>query len=602
MRRTKKPAEAGFSTTVLNRQFNQQLVQSAHVGGRVFQAVASGERRLVEEYVRQVAKTLFALLAIEFLDQRVNRVEFEDRLGIRNLLTAGFEDLKHLHAQVLLANGQDRRRVGQTVGNPHFADGIAQGGLDSFNQAFFGLGDFFGFFFLLFGVQVTQVQVTTGHVDEGFAVELAEVAHQPLIDTVGQQQHFDAFLAEDFQVRAVFDLRVGFTGQVVDLVLTFLGARQVFGQRHNLLTVITQGGRKAQQAGDFFLVGKIFRRAFFHDLAEVFPEALVLLWLVLRQFLQHVEYALGQRRLHGVDDRVFLQDFARHVQRQVVGVDHTLDEAQVQRQEGFRLVHHEHALHVQFQAFWRFTLIQVERRTGRYVKQRAVFQLAFDLVVAPAQRVFVVVSDVLVELLVLLVLHLGARAGPQGAGTVDHFPFLGTFVFALDSRLFFRQFDWQSNMVGVLLDDVTQAVTVGEFIFTGFEVQHDAGAAVSLVDGGDFELALTFGGPVHAFAGVEAGATAEHFNLVGDDEGRVEAHAELADQVRIFFLVARQVFHEIGGAGFGDSAQMGDRVFAAHADAVVFEGDGLGVFVEAHTDFQFGATFQQLRLGQGFET
>src|SRR5471032_3483134 len=119
MRRTKKPAEAGFSTTVLNRQFNQQLVQSAHVGGRVFQAVASGERRLVEEDVRQVAKTLFALLAIEFLDQRVSRVEFEDRLGIRNLLTAGFEDLTHLHAQVLLANGQNRRRIGQTVVNTH---------------------------------------------------------------------------------------------------------------------------------------------------------------------------------------------------------------------------------------------------------------------------------------------------------------------------------------------------------------------------------------------------------------------------------------------------------------------------------------------------
>ncbi len=157
-------------------------------------------------------------------------------------------------------------------------------------------------------------------------------------------------------------------------------------------------------------------------------------------------------------------------------------------------------------------------------------------------------------------------------------------------------------MVGVLLDDVAQAPAIGELVFTGFQVQHDARTAVGLVEGGDFKLALAFGRPMHAFAGVKAGAAAEHFNLVGDDEGRVEAHAELADQVRIFLLVARKVLHEIGSAGFGDGPQVGDRILTAHADTVVFEGDGLGVFVEAHADFQFGAAFQQLRLGQGFET
>ena len=57
--------------------------------------------------MRQVAKTLFALLRIEFLDQRVSRVEFEDRLRFRHFLTAGFEDLAHLHAQVLLTDRID---------------------------------------------------------------------------------------------------------------------------------------------------------------------------------------------------------------------------------------------------------------------------------------------------------------------------------------------------------------------------------------------------------------------------------------------------------------------------------------------------------------
>ena len=134
-------------------------------------------------------------------------------------------------------------------------------------------------------------------------------------------------------MRAVFNLCVGFAGQVVNLVLTFFGALKVLSQRHNLFATLFVSRGKTQQTGDFFLVGEIFSRAFFHDLTEILPEALVFLRLVLRQFFQHVEHTLGQRRLHGVDDRVFLQDFPRHVQRQVIGVDHAFDEAQIQWQE-----------------------------------------------------------------------------------------------------------------------------------------------------------------------------------------------------------------------------------------------------------------------------
>ena len=210
-------------------------------------------------------------------------------------------------------------------------------------------------------------------------------------------------------------------------------------------------------------------------------------------------------------------------------------------------------------------------------------------------------GDVLVELLVFLVLDLGTRTGPQGTGAVDGFPFLRRFLFTLGGSDLFRQLDRQGDMVGVLLDDVAQAPAIGELVVAGLQVQDDTGAAVGLVDGRDFELAFALGGPVHAFAGREAGTTAEDIDLVGDDEGGIEAHAELADQVRILLLVAREVFHEIGGAGLGDGPQVGDHIFPAHADAVVFEGDGLGVLVEAHTDFQLRATFQQLRLGQGFE-
>src|SRR3989344_8319252 len=129
----KKPSEAGFSTTPLSRQLNQQLVQTAHIGRRVFQAVAGRQGRLIEEDVRQIAEALVALLAVELLDQWVSRVEFEDRLRIRNLLPAGFQDLTHLQAQVLLADGQDRRGIGQAMGYPYFSNGFAQCSLQTLN-------------------------------------------------------------------------------------------------------------------------------------------------------------------------------------------------------------------------------------------------------------------------------------------------------------------------------------------------------------------------------------------------------------------------------------------------------------------------------------
>ncbi|MNF69944.1 hypothetical protein D3C84_518410 [compost metagenome] len=405
-------------------------------------------------------------------------------------------------------------------------------------------------------------------------------------------------------MRAVLDLGVGFAGQVVDLVLTFLGARQVLGQADNLLAIIAVGRCETQQAGDFLLVGEIFCRALFHDLTEVFPEALVLLRLVLRQFFQHVQHALGQRRLHRVDHRILLQDLAGNVQRQVVGVDHALDEAQVQRQELVGLVHDEHALHIQLEALGSIALVQVERRSARHIQQRGVFQLALDLVVAPGQRVVEVMGDVLVELLVFLVLDLGTRAGPQGASAVDGFPLGfsfggGRLVFTV---LLFRQLDRQGDMVGVFLDDVAQAPAVGELFLALFQVQDDARAALGLVDGGDLELALALRRPMHAFTGRQTGAAAEHVDLVGDDKGRIEAHAELTDQVRVLPLVAGQVLEEVGGARLGNGAEVGDRVLAAHADAVVLEGDGLGFLVETDANLQRGAAFQQLGLGQRLKT
>ena len=148
-------------------------------------------------------------------------------------------------------------------------------------------------------------------------------------------------------------------------------------------------------------------------------------------------------------------------------------------------------MHIQLEPTRRFTLVQVKRGATRHIQQAGVLQLALDLVVAPAQGVFKVVGNVLVELLVFLVLDLGTRASPECAGSVYAFPpGLGSGVL-LPTRRLLGQLDGQGNMVGVFGNDVAQTEGIGKLALCGLKVQDDTGTALGLVDGGDSEVTLT---------------------------------------------------------------------------------------------------------------
>ena len=86
---------------------------------------------------------------------------------------------------------------------------------------------------------------------------------------------------------------------------------------------------------------------------------------------------------------------------------------------------------------------------------------------------------------------------------------------------------------------------------------------------------------------------------VGDHERRIEADAELADQIgRLLVGVFGGEPVEKGArAGAGDGAERVDQFGARHADAVVDEGDRLGVGVERDLDAERSARLDQLRLG-----
>jgi len=146
---------------------------------------------------------------------------------------------------------------------------------------------------------------------------------------------------------------------------------------------------------------------------------------VFCQIFQHAQHALGAAFADGFDVAAFLQQLAAHVQRQVVGIDHAFDKAQVARQQRLGIVHDEDAFDVQLQARVALAVVQIHGCFAGDVQQLGVFLLAFHAVVGVRQRIRMVVADLFVKVLVLLRRDVFFGARPQGAGLVHGFPFAG---------------------------------------------------------------------------------------------------------------------------------------------------------------------------------
>ena len=129
------------------------------------------------------------------------------------------------------------------------------------------------------------------------------------------------------------------------------------------------------------LCWQVFDETLFENLAERCPECAVI--VAIRELAQHVEYTLCQGAAHGRQLRVLLQQFARHVQWQVSGINDAFDEAEIQGQELLGIVHDEDALYIEFQATRCLAVPEIEWRGRRNVEQARVFALALDTIVAP---------------------------------------------------------------------------------------------------------------------------------------------------------------------------------------------------------------------------
>ena len=94
------------------------------------------------------------------------------------------------------------------------------------------------------------------------------------------------------------------------------------------------------------------------------------------------------------------------------------------------------------------------------------------------------------------------------------------------------------------------------------KMEDDFGSTPRQIDGLHGEIAATFTGPAHPFAGGQARPTRSHSNAVRDNKGRIETHPKLTDQAGISPPTAVQLGQKLLGPGAGNRPQMCDRFVA----------------------------------------
>ena len=460
------------------------------------------------------------------------------------------------------------------------------------------LGRLLAFALLALRLDLRQIGAAPGHRLERLVLVLRDRRHPELVDRVGQQQHLDAAGPEALELRRGLDRLQIVAGDGVDRLLAVLHALQVFGQAGPALTVV-MGAAETQQRENLFAVLVVLIGAFLQHRAELGPELGIGVRFLLGPLADLGQHPLGQPLADLGHHRVVLQHLAADVQGQILAVDDAAQKAQIGRQQPLGLVRHEDPADIQLHPVLAVRMEQVEGGGGRDEQQGGVFDLALGPVMQPQPGLVEGVCYVVIELLVVVVADLVARPGPQGGGPVQGL---------VPGRLAVLAFRWGAgqdhrnrDVVGMGLDGLPQPLGFEELVLPLGQVQDHPRAAGHAAGFRDGELAPPVRQPAPALR--LAGLAGQHRDLVGDHEGGIEADAELADQGDVVLRLAAHGVEEGGGTGARDGAQVFQQVVAVHADAVIGDGQGAGLFVDGQRDPIGAAAIaiavgDQIRLGQ----
>ena len=260
-------------------------------------------------------------------------------------------------------------------------------------------------------------------------------------------------------------------------------------------------------------------------------------------------------------------------------------------------------------------IVEVERSLARDEQERRVIDSPFDAVVENFHRFFPFIELVLEEFLIFFRFDVRFVACPQGLHGIQR-PRFRVFFFrcvfddlAIGILRFFLGREIHGNrvtdIVGILLDQALEGHLVGVVFFTVIAVEvlaqaeDDRRAVFRFLTFFQAVFTIACGFPFISL--FFAGLAGDDGDFIGDHEGRIEADAELADEVlvrAVCILGFLQFFQESLGAGLGDGAQVFHQILFVHAQAVIGDSQRVGIGVRRQMDFKGRVPFEKVAVGQ----
>ena len=513
--------------------------------------------------------------------------------------------LLHLKAHTGIGNHGGRVSA-QILGQLYLLDLVAQALLDEGQEALlllrFGLGS------LLFLLGL-ETQVLGGHVAE----RLLLIGHQglghKLIHILGKEQCVKALAVQQGNLGELTEQLLVLAGGKVDLLLALSHGIHILLQGNELLLLMAV---EQQQILAAVLVGAVVgNRTVLQLTAKGGVEFLVLLPVVVQHGLELALDLLFD--VPGDDGQlaVVLQHFPADVQGKVLAVYHAPDKAEVLRQQILTGIHDHHAAGIELQAPLEVLGVEIVGCLGGDIQQGLEGNLALGAEVDHPQGLVVVVELILIEGVIFFLGHVLLILLPQGDHGVEGGHLGVAFVFGLIlgrilllPGLLHLHADGVADVVGILGDQVAdfvlfQILVVGVLLGIGLQHHNHIGAGAIPLRFLNGIAVGALGDPLIGHIG--AVFFGDHGHLGGHHKGRVEAHAELADDVNVVLL-----FHgllEAQRAGLGDGAQILLHLLLGHTDAVIgngqgscflIPGDGDGELIPIQSNFVIG----QSRVGQ----
>ena len=618
-----------------------ETVDTRGEGGRLIEGEAGGEEGGVVEEPDEVLDGLVTGIGIGLLaesgDDGVGGVDLHGLLGghvgrLGGVAEGlGLHDTLHVGGPAELTGDEDAGGVGKTVGNDDLLDLVVEDLLHELAEA---LGGGLGLLeLLLLVLLLLELESLLGGGDELLALELLELLDGVLVYGVDHVDDLVSLLLETLEEGAGLDGALGLAGDVVDAGLLVVHTADVVVEAGHLLAGLD--GVVTQELGDLGAVGGVLVDAELEVLGKGLVELLVGV-LVLGEVVEHLDALLDEVLLDDAEDLVLLESLTGDVEGKVLGIDDALDEGEPLGHDVLAVVHDENATDVKLDLVELLLGTALEHVEGSALgaeEDGAELELTLDGEVLDGGVLLPVVGEGLVEGGILVLGDVVGLAHPDGLHGVEVLPLVADFldllglllllgvllVDLLDLKLVVVallvlvvvvgdlllggllgvELDGEADELGVLLDEVLDALLLEVLGHVLLEVEDDAGTTADggLGGGGDGEGSAGLGAPGVGLVVVALGGD---LDLVGDEVGRVETNTELSDHGDVGS--GGEGLHEGLGSGLGDGTEVVDEVGLGHADTGILNGEGVVGLVGDELDVEVGLGVQNGRVGEGLVT